>query len=139
MLPHRNVSTEKTKTLTWWADDKPEIESLLRALLERKPLTSTSLRKKSSANPVHLVCIFLHDHGNAEDFHFGQFDLKKDTLNYELDLTRIAAHGRKQRLNCAMEEAKAVSLEDLAEGERLVSVASKEYQAVIEAVSNKLH
>jgi len=139
MLPHRNVHSKRTKSLTWWANDKPEIETLLRELLERKSVALTTLRRKSSSKAVHLVCIFLHDHGNAEDFHFGQFNSKQDKLNYELDLTRIAAHGRKQRLNCAMEETQVVSLEELREGDRLVSVASEEYQTLVDTVINKLY
>lgn len=137
MLSNRNIQTYETRSLTWWANDKPGVESLLRKLLNRKQIKRASLRKRK--NPVHLVAISFHEHGNAEDFHFGKYFAKDKTLKYELDLTRIAAHGRKQRLNCAMEETQKLVLDELSDDERLVTVNDEEYQHLVDEVINKLH
>lgn len=139
MLPGRYSIAYQTKSLTWWANDKPEVESLLRALLDRKQIRPASLAKKKGKFPIYLVTIALHDHGNAEDFHFGRFNKRARTIRCELDLTRIAAHGRKQRLNCAMEESKEVSLKELADEVRLVLLTSEEYHSLKETVISKLH
>ncbi len=139
MLPGRNSAPQHTKSLTWWANDKPEIEDLLRSLLDRRGVRPMTLSKKKSKDPIYIVAISHYEHGNAEDFHFGHYNTKAKKLRYELDLTRISAHGRKQRLNCAMEEARDATFEDLDENERLVLVKPEEYEALNEIVITKMH
>lgn len=139
MLPGRNTQSYETKSLTWWANDKPEIEDLLQSLLDRRGVRPVTLGKKKSKDPIYIVAISHHDHGNAEDFHFGHYNTKAKKLKYELDLTRISAHGRKQRLNCAMEESREATFEDLGDDERLVLVKPEEYEALIDIVIAKMH
>lgn len=139
MLSGRYATSYQTKSLTWWANDKPEIETLLRALLDRKQVRPATLAKRKGKLPIYLVTISFHDHGNAEDFHFGRFNKRSRAIRCELDLTRIAAHGRKQRLNCAMEESKEVPLKELTPEVRLVLLSSDEYRALKETVISKLH
>lgn len=138
MLPNRNQQIYQTKSLTWWANDKPEVEALLRELLERRRSKPATIGKKKSKTPIYLVAISFHDHGNAEDFHFGQLNIKKGTVQLALDLTRIAAHGRKQRLNCAMEESGAMALKEISDDERLVLVKEEEYKTLQLHVIDKL-
>lgn len=138
MLSNRNNQGYQTKSLTWWANEKPEVEDLLQSLLDRRGVRPATLSKKKGKDPIYLVTISYHEHGNAEDFHFGLFNKKNSSIKCALDLTRIAAHGRKQRLNCAMEEAREVPFEEMDDTDRLVQLKADEYKTLNEIVINKL-
>jgi len=136
-MRNRYARTDRTKSLTWWANDKPQVESLLKNLLARKRVQPNSLLKKRKT-PGYFVAISYYEHGHAEDFHFGRTNPKDGSIRYELDLTRIEAHGRKQRLNCAMEESKQITADDLGEVD-LVSLKESEYRTLRDTVVRKLH
>jgi len=138
LLPNRNQQSYQTRSLTWWANDKPEVETLLRELLGRRRSKPTTISKKKSKAPIYLVTIFFHDHGNAEDFYFGKLNTHKGTVQLELDLTRIAAHGRKQRLNCAMEDTETIALKEISDDDRLVLLKEEEYKTLQGLVIDKL-
>lgn len=130
--------------LTWWADQKPQIERLLQDLLKRRDCSRALLPAKAGPRKKrYMVAIRLREHGKAEDFHVGYISPQDGSLHYELDLTRIQAHGRKHRLNCAIEESVTIPPERitdaLKDADRTVWLEEREYRILAEDVIRKLN